>query len=483
MNHLTLSDTTLTDMALADGAATIGGRHARARQRVNLSWLVKWRWAAIAGQLATILIVRHILKIELPLSPLLAILCLAGASNLALGGWLRRRGLVAAASARGDELLLGSLLLLDNLLLTALLYYTGGPANPFTVYYLVSIALAAALLGAGWAWLLNAAAFCCFALLFFVRVPLAELEHGHEHEHAMHHHTVTAAGPMSLHLQGSLIAFGGAGSFIVYFITRVTRELARREAELDAANERRARADKLEALATLAAGAAHELATPLSTIAVLSHDLDLALANNSLDEAEVSKDVQLIRSEAARCRRILDAMAAGAGETVGEPWATVPAEEILRSAISELAEAERVDLFVQPDLAGSYYTVPRLALTQALRAIVHNALQAAPAPSRIQLSGKRVGNDWLLTVTDHGCGMSPEVMRRVGEPFFTTRQPGSGMGLGLYLARRVIERLGGSLTLESTPGVRTTAMLRIPLTSQRAAGSPAAVNAASGHPS
>ncbi len=159
-------------------------------------------------------------------------------------------------------------MLVDNLLLTALLYYTGGPANPFTVCYLVNIALAAAILGARWAWVLNGAAFACFALLFFAHLPLAELEHGPEHEHAMHHHTRTAPGPMSLHLQGSLIAFGGASTFIVYFITRVTRELARREAELDEASRRRARTDKLAALATLAAGAAHELASPLSTIAL-----------------------------------------------------------------------------------------------------------------------------------------------------------------------------------------------------------------------
>ena len=440
-----------------------GGQRRLDRQQINLSWFVKLRWAAIAGQLATIFVVRFPMDIELPLGRLLAIVAVAAATNLALGV---RRQLLAPdrpVSGRRNEWTLGGLMLLDNLLLTALLYYSGGPSNPFTVFYLVNIALAAAILGAGWAWAINAAAFVCFALLFFARVPLAELEHGPEHEHAMHHHTRTAAGPMSLHLQGSLIAFGGAGAFIVYFVTRVTSELARREAELDEANQRRARADKLESLATLAAGAAHELASPLSTIAVLSHDLDLALESGQWDEQEGIKDVRLIRGEVARCRRILDSMATGAGESVAEAWVRAPVEDLIRAGISELADAQRVDLVVDPSLIGRRFTAPRQALAQALRAIVQNALQASPDTERVSVVGQRIGNDWIVTVTDHGCGMSPDVLRRAGEPFFTTKEPGSGMGLGLFLARRVIERLGGTLTFDSAPGTGTSARVRIPL--------------------
>ena len=433
------------------------------RQQINLAWFVKLRWAAIVGQLATIFVVRFPMAIELPLAKLLEILGLAAATNIALGIWLQLRLPDRSESSRRDEAVLGSLMLLDNLLLTALLYYSGGPSNPFTVFYLVNIALAAAILGARWAWSLNVAGFACFALLFVAHVPLAELEHGPAHEHAMHHHTRTAAGPMSLHLQGSLIAFGGAGSFIVYFVTRVTRELARREAELDEASQRRARADKLEALATLAAGAAHELASPLSTIAVLSHDLDLALASGPWNADEGLSDVRLIRGEVARCRRILDSMATGAGQSLGEEWARVAIEELMRSALSELSHAERIDLIVEPSLADRRFTAPRQAVTQALRAIVQNALQASPPPGRVHVIGKREGNDWIVSITDHGCGMSREVLQRVGEPFFTTKPPGAGIGLGLFLARRVIERLGGSLIFESELGVRTTAIVRIPL--------------------
>ena len=164
--------------------------------------------------------------------------------------------------------------------------------------------------------MLDVAAFLCFAFLFSAHVSLAALEHGHDHEHAMHHGTRTAPGPMSLHLQGSLIAFGGAATFIVYFITRISSELAR-EAELDEARQRKSQNDKLTALATLAAGAAHELASPLSTVAVLARDLELDLAESNLNEQAVH-DVQLIRAEVNRCRRILDSMASGVGESVGE---------------------------------------------------------------------------------------------------------------------------------------------------------------------
>ncbi len=349
------------------------------------------------------------------------------------------------------------------LLLTVLLYYTGGPANPFTVFYLVNIPCwLRRSCRRSWAWVLDIAAFLCFAFLFFAHVSLGALEHGHDHEHAMHHGTRTAPGPMSLHLQGSLIAFGGAATFIVYFITRISTELTRRDAELYEARQRKSQSDKLAALATLAAGAAHELATPLSTIAILARDLELDLADSDLSEQTVH-DVQLIRAEVDRCRRILDSMAAGAGESVGEELVELSPEELVESAFRELSTADRIEFEMPADGASRCCRVPKLALCQSLRALVQNGFDASPASGRVRITC--VSQDsWLaISIADSGAGMADEVLHRAGEPFFTTKEPGSGMGLGLFLARRVVERIGGSLTLESTVGVGTKATIRLPL--------------------
>ncbi len=433
------------------------------RTRINLSWLFKMRWAAIAGQLTAIAVVSQGMGIDLPLAKMLGVIGIAATTNLGLGLWLRRSPTAWPAWFGRGQWLAGSLMMLDNLFLTVLLYYTGGASNPFTVFYLVNIALAAAVLPARWAWGLDAAAFACFALLFFVHVSLAALEHGPDHEHAMHHHaTPIAAGPMTLHLVGSVIAFGGAATFIVYFITRIATELARREAELDEARQQQAKSEKLDALATLAAGAAHELATPLSTIAVVARDLELNLEAGVLDDESV-QHMRLIRSELDRCRRILDDMAFSAGESAGEEWTRTSADDFLGALLSNVTSSGRIDLCIDPELDGLAFSLPKRVVCQALGAIVQNALQASPTSQQVEIQARHADDSLVVSITDHGPGMSDETRRRAGEPFFTTKEPGSGMGLGLYLARRVVERLNGNLTIDSALGRGTTVTVRLPL--------------------
>ncbi|HEX4147603.1 MAG TPA: HAMP domain-containing sensor histidine kinase, partial [Pirellulales bacterium] len=286
--------------------------------------------------------------------------------------------------------------------------------------------------------------------------------HGHAHEHAAHHATRTAVGPMSLHLQGSLVAFGCGATFIVYFVTRVTTELARREAELNAARQRQAQHDKLDALATLAAGAAHELASPLTTIAVLARDLGLSTSGHPLTDDDAS-DVRLIRQEVDRCRRILDSMASSAGACIGEELVRISAVELLTAMKRELAAAQRVDIADAPPLDQAGFRMPKAAVCQALRAIVQNALDASPPAGRVAIAGSAADGLLTVVVSDRGTGMPEDVLRRACDPFFTTKEPGYGMGLGLFFARRIIEQLGGSLTIESNVGVGTTATVRLPL--------------------
>jgi two-component system sensor histidine kinase RegB len=449
---------TRSSFALSGASQTID------RAQINFSRLHKLRWAAIAGQLTTIFVVRDWMGIELPAAKMLAIIGVAAATNVGFGLWLRYRSPAWPRWAWRGDWVIGSLMMLDNLLLTALLYYSGGPANPFTIFYLVNIALAAVVLRPLWAWILDGAAFLCFAMLFVVHVSLNAIEHGPEHEHTMHSHqrTRTAAGPMSLHLQGSLIAFGGAATFIVYFITRVTSELARREAELNEARQRKAQTDKFEALATLAAGAAHELATPLSTIAILARELELSLAEKIANDENV-QDIQLIRSEVDRCRRILHSMASGAGESIGEELTPISASELLTAAMGDLAAADRIDISVARAVEDSAFKLPKQALAQALRGIIQNALDASAPSDRVKIDCSQAGGFWMVTITDRGVGMTGDVLKRAGEPFFTTKEPGAGMGLGLFLARRVIERLGGSLSLESIVRVGTIVTIRLPV--------------------
>ncbi len=410
---------------------------------------------------------------RLPLPQLLAVIVVVAVTNaLLLAGWRRmsRPDHAAWWAEWGDRLLAG-VMTLDVIGLTALLYLAGGPTNPFIVFYFVNLALAAVILPACWAWALVAVALLGVAGLFLGHLPLPEL-----------HEPRPWAGwwgapTMRLQYQGLFVALAGCASVVVYFVTYVTRELRRREAELRAADLDRARGQRLEALATLAAGTAHELATPLATIAVVAKELTRHLENVNVPET-VRDDVSLIRSELDRCRAILDRMSASAGQAVGEEVTLVTAGQLVDEVLVGVRRRERVAVSMAAEAQGLPLRVPLQALAQALRGVVRNALDATepladgrcPAAERrstCRAVARGGGPDGLrIEICDSGPGMPPEVLVRAGEPFFTTKEPGRGMGLGLFLCRSVVERLGGSLDLRSAPGQGVTATIHVPAASE-----------------
>jgi two-component system sensor histidine kinase RegB len=210
--------------------------------RINFSWLLRLRWWAIVGQLIVIFAVDQLIGIPLRLPPLAGVVALEIASNLACAAWLKRDPIVR-------EVHVGLLVALDLVLFSVLLYFTGGPTNPFSFLYLVHIALAALVLRPRWMWALVVLALACSAALFIEEGPAAMPSAEHA-GHAHHGHDY------GMHLRGMWFALGVAASFIVYFLHRVTRELAEREAELSAARQHTERSERLASLATLAAGAA-----------------------------------------------------------------------------------------------------------------------------------------------------------------------------------------------------------------------------------
>jgi two-component system sensor histidine kinase RegB len=416
--------------------------------RINFSWLIRLRWGALLGQVATIAVVQELLGIPLPLAPLAVVVAVEALANVGALWWLRAGRPVGDAPA-------ALTMAVDIVILTALLLFTGGPSNPFSFLYLVHIALAAVVLRSTWTWILVALSLVCSAGLFYghawLRIDAASLGNHLEH--------------MQLHLQGMWFAFAVAAAFIVYFVTRVRRALAEREADLAAERAAALRNERLASLATLAAGAAHELATPLGTIAVTARELERQAMRG---QPAVPDDVRLIRSQIERCRAILDQMAADAGETAGEAPVATTLGHIVEEALRDLPPAPALDV----DLAGLAEVpllAPPRALGQALAVLVKNAQDASPTGGTVRIRAARDGRGLALSVRDDGPGMPPEVLAHAGEPFFTTKAPGRGLGLGLFLARTVIEQLGGSLDLDSSAGQGTRATLALASVSRTSA--------------
>jgi two-component system sensor histidine kinase RegB len=420
-----------------------------AHQSPNLAWLVRLRWLALVSQAVAVLVVKGLVGIELSLGPLLSVVLITALSNLGLMLWLGRKPRIEAWMA-------ASVMGLDFLLLTALLYLSGGPSNPFTVLYLVNIALAAVVLEPGYAWALSALSTACFGALFMLP-PRSELVgRAMDQAMAMNHHHHHGEEPMSLHLKGMWVAFFVAATVIAYVVTRVTRDLDRQRGEAAAARTRALRSERLAALATLAAGAAHELATPLGTIAVVANELERELAQGGGS----ASDARLIRAEVERCKHILTQMASDAGESMGEAFTRTDARALVEMALEDVSERERVSLTL--DATGELH-VPARAWARALRGLIRNALQASSTPVTVEVRSNRERVE--IAVTDRGTGMSEEVLARVGEPFFTTKEPGRGMGLGVFLARALAERMGGSLELSSQVGHGTAVRVLLPQTS------------------
>ncbi len=395
---------------------------------ITLAWIVRLRWLAGAAQ-ALVLGVAAPLVADLPVAPLAAVIGLGLVSNLGL--WL-----AGGRRPVSDGLLLG-VLALDAGLLTALLALSGGASNPFSGLYLVVVGLGALVLRPAGAFALLAVCAIAYGALF--TEPLGGGGHlGHP--------------GMRGHLIGMWVAFVLGASFLSFAIVVLRRRLEVAEREAGEARGVAERAARLASLATLAAGAAHELATPLSTVAVVAGDLQRSA------DSDLREDGALLARQVERCRRILHQLAADAGAGLGEGRQVRALDALLREAVADRA----VTLTVDPALGDVAVEVPVELLSQALRRVLDNALSSGDAPA-VSLAARVAAGRLELVVRDRGAGMTPDVLARVGEPFFTTRPTGEGMGLGVYFARSVAEHLGGGLTLASTPGEGTAATLWFPL--------------------
>lgn len=396
-----------------------------------LAWLLTLRWIAVVVQTALVLLAWLWLNLPFPIPVLLALLAVLAVSNVALW-WLIPR----VAPAR-QSTVAGSALLFDTAMLTAMLSLSGGPVNPFSVFYLVHVALAAALLEGSWALFLSLATSVGFGLLFLI-TPEASM-------HVMHHGI-----GFSVHLRGMWIAYGLAAVATGTFVAKQSRELRARERELAGLKDMTARAERLHALHNLAAGAAHELGTPLGTIALVAGEL---LAKDGAADRE---DLALLVSQAERCREILQRMAADAGNPHGEKPAPIPLDW-LAARVREAFPGAPLQ-FELPE--GVSITAPKEALLQALCNLVKNALDASqgtPVDVRLQREAER----FVVTVRDRGTGIDEAALSRLGEPFFTTKEPGQGMGLGLFLARALVDAMGGNLEIDSERGKGTLVSLTL----------------------
>jgi two-component system sensor histidine kinase RegB len=396
----------------------------------GLSWLVRLRWGAIFGQLVAIGLARVVLAVDLPYLALVAVVVVTALTN----------GLLQVMRPTHERTWHLALVLgLDILLLTTLLALSGGASNPFTVFFLVHVALAALLLESWIAWGLVLVSVGAFGLLFLAPAGLVTL-----HVHGG-----------SAHLVGMWVAYALAAAFVAHFVGKVSRGLRDRDQRLARVTRLAQQNERLATLSSFSANAAHELGSPLATIGLAAKELALAIRRAEPTDSLLT-DAELVCHEVARCRDILADLSARAGESMGEMPVTTTPEKVLDEV--QRAASPRLLGHLHVTFAGgaaqTEIVAPVRTLAQMLHNLVRNAFEAqeehgSEVPVELHVtSGARV----CFHVLDRGPGFSEEIRARLGEPFVTTKSSQGGLGLGIYLARAYAERTGGDVLFHAREG-------------------------------
>lgn len=399
---------------------------------MRLETLVKLRWLAVVGQALGVLFVAFGLGFPLPLLPCLALIALSALLNLALvlrhGPSHRLTPMVAALHIAYDCVQLGCLLAL-----------TGGLQNPFSLLLLAPVSVSATTLPTRATFALAALAVLIASLLSVFHLPLPW-----DPETRIVFDRVYVIGTWVSLLCGVV--------FVAAYTNRVAHEARQLANALAATEIALSRHEQLSALDGLAAAAAHELGTPLSTIALAAKEMRADIPPGSLAE-----DVDLIISQAARCRTILAKLRnLGAGE---DPFAAVPLGDLLAEVAGPLEKTlGKAILFETAGGAGGEPVFGRnVGLIYGLGNLIENA--AHFARQKVVIEAGWTSDEIVVVITDDGPGFSAEVITRLGEPYLTTRarniepagsgQPG-GLGLGVFIAKTLLERTGARLAFQNS---------------------------------
>ncbi|MDO9012082.1 MAG: ATP-binding protein [Gallionella sp.] len=402
---------------------------------MQLRRLVNLRSMTVSAQLFTLLAAWQILEMDLEWLPMLT-----GIATLTLINIFTLLRLSNSKPVTHLELFvqLGS----DVLALSVLLYYAGGSTNPFVSLYLLPLVIAAATLPSRFTWAMAALTTACYSLLMVYYIPLPH-----------NHQDMDSA--FNTHVMGMWLGFVISAVVVAYFVVKMAQAVRSRDELLAQVREEILRNERIVALGTQAAGAAHELGTPLSTMAVvigeLQHDADAS-------PAELRESLTLLDEQVRNCKRILDKIMLNAQDSGTTTLQT--ADDLMAEVLDEwqlLRPAANYQYNSSPQPA------PRISVDVTLRAALMNLLNNAAdaSPQAIEINSRWDSANFILEIHDNGAGLSNEVALKAGSAFFTTKT--EGRGLGLFLANATLERMGGTVRLFNREQGGATTELTLPV--------------------
>jgi len=402
----------------------------------QLRRLLKLRNIAIAAQLAALFLAWKILGLELRWQPML--LTVAALAVVNLLSWLRLRNNMVVSNPE-----LFAQLGIDVIVLTILLYYGGGSTNPFVSIYLLPLVIAAATLPARYTWSMAVLTTACYSLLMAYYIPL-------QHMH------MTGESAFNIHVVGMWLGFVISAVVVAYFVVQMAQAVRNRDEMLARVREDILRNERIVALGTQAASAAHEMGTPLSTMAVVIGELRHYTVANL---PELRDGLAILDEQVRACKHILDKILANAQDSGATSLQAV--DELMAELLDEwqmlrpTAQSRHISSDMRP--------VPRIIVDVTLRAalmnLLNNAADASTQP--VEIFSRWDSSVFTLEIHDQGIGLSEIASLKAGSAFFTTKK--EGRGLGLFLANATIERMGGTVRLFNRKEGGTTTEIKLPI--------------------
>ncbi len=401
---------------------------------LQLRRLVNLRSLAIAAQLLTLLAVWKWLTLELEWLPMLV--CIATLATLNVLTLLRLHSNKPVTSLE-----LFAQLSIDVFALSILLYYAGGSTNPFVSLYLLPLVIAAATLPSRFTWGMAALTSGCYSWLMVYYVPLP-----HRHE--------DMDNAFNTHVMGMWLGFVISAVVVAYFVVKMAQAVRSRDKMLVQVREEILRNERIVALGTQAAGAAHELGTPLSTMAVVIGELQ-----HETEDIVLRDSLSLLDEQVRGCRRILDKILLNAQDSGASLQQTA---DVLMAEVLDEWQLLRPTAHYRYNNSNAQ-PAPIISVDVTLRAALMNLLNNAAdaSPLAIEIDTRWNDSNFILEIRDYGAGLSDEVALKAGSAFFTTKA--GGRGLGLFLANATIERLGGTVRLYNREAGGATTELTLPM--------------------
>ncbi|MFT7519389.1 MAG: two-component system sensor histidine kinase RegB [Kiritimatiellia bacterium] len=402
-----------------------------------LRWLVRLRWLALLAQVVTLSFTFSVLQTPYLILPLMVVMAVLAFGNIEAARRLRQDSVISQRR-------LAIHLATEVIALTIFLLCAGGSNNPFVVLYLIHVCMGAVMLTWGKAVSVTTLVVGCYAILTVIHFPIY-----------LDQHTL----PVRVLLyMGNATAFVITAASATGFTIGVVRTLRGHRTALLEARDRTAKIDRLRTNGTLAAGAAHELNTPLTTIG-----LRLRRITRRYIDPDTVGDVSAIRGQLDRCKEIVDQLLMGAGDPSASGIERRQLGVLVRLTTQLWSKGSSLDVKIYDNSSGAEIEVPPVPFRQALINLLENAREAQESTDET-----RALEVWLdvaagraqVRVRDHGCGL-PEQVGQVGDPFFTTK--GTGTGLGVYVARAVADGAGGGLRYKEQKGTWTEAVWWFPI--------------------